>query len=155
MSKIDHLKLEFEESFPIGKKREKVVFDFLIEFNSVKNIEPNDDYRYDQLVTCSEKKFTLEIKFDDMCLKTGNFAVECTSRGHLSGINRTESDIWCFVDSNNKLYFIKTPLLKKMCIGKRQIQTRCEDSWNKVYLIKMTDFNNSALDIRKFLENEC
>ena len=89
-----------------------------------------------------------------MCLKTGNFAVECESRGSPSGIRTTQSDLWCFVDSNDKMYFIKTSDLKKMCTAKKPIQTRCEDSWNKVFLVKVNDFNVSSININKYLDNE-
>jgi hypothetical protein len=149
--KKNHLKLEFEESFPIGAEREKMVYNYLAKNNNVNSIIYNDNSDYDLFVSTNSKKFSIEVKFDNMCLKTGNFAIENTSRRHPSGINTTKSDIWCFVDSNNKMYFIKTKVLKELCVGKKQIQTRCEDSYNTVYLVKMVDFNKLSLDIERFL----
>ena len=151
---IDNLNLEFSESLPIGKQKERVVFNYLINNDNIIEIIENDDSRFDQTVVCKNKKFKIEIKFDNMCLKTGNFAVECESMGKPSGIKTTQSDLWCFVDSENKMYFIKTSDLRKMCITKKPIQTRCEDSWNKVFLVKVSDFNILSINVNKYLDNE-
>ena len=36
---IDHLKLEFSESLPIGKQKERVVFNYLINNDNISNSE--------------------------------------------------------------------------------------------------------------------
>ena len=41
--KKNHLKLEFEESFPIGAEREKMVYNYLAKNNNVNSIIYNDN----------------------------------------------------------------------------------------------------------------
>ena len=41
-------------------------------------------------------------------------------------------------------------LRSMLCVGKKQIQTRCEDSYNTVFLVKMVDFNKLNYKTPKF-----
>ena len=114
--------------------------------DNFEHIYENDDYRYDLLFLKKGWYVTMEVKYDDMCLDTGNFAVEFESRGKPSGIKTTKSDLWAFVDKKNKVYLLYTTMIKKLCEGKKEIQTRCEDSYNKVYLLPYkTDIKENCI----------
>lgn len=54
---------------------------------------------WDLAVELGEKKFTVEVKFDQMEAATGNVAVEYfnTKQARPSGILATKSDLWAFV----------------------------------------------------------
>ena len=140
---IDHIKLGFEKSLEIGKEKEKHIANTLKKH--FYGIYDNDDYKFDLVFINNGKYITMEVKYDDMCLDTGNFAVEFESRGKESGIKTTESDFWAFVDKKNKIYLLYTSMMKKLCVGKKEIQTRCEDSYNKVYLISSKEIKANSV----------
>jgi len=142
--------LNFKDSIKIGKKKEHLVKKILEKYFDT--IEENDDYKYDLIVKENSKKIKLEIKFDDMFNKTNNFAVEFESRRRPSGITTTESDYWIFVDSKNSIYIIETKILKKICIGKKKIQTRCKDSYNRIYLIPKNEFLKKEISLKEFID---
>ena len=146
----NHLEMNFEESLPIGRKKELYVKNYFK--NSFDKIEENDDNQYDLALYKKNKRICIEIKFDDMFLKTGNFAIEFQSRYKPSGIKTTKAHYWLFVDSNNNLYIIKTSKLKNICIGKREIQPRCQDSFNKIYLVPKNEFINNSISIDEFIK---
>ena len=83
--------------------------------------------------------------------ETGNMAIECYSRDKGSGIYTTRSDYWIQVDRNDKIYIIDTNKLRILCKDKKPIQTRCEDSWNKIFLIDKWDYMNQGIKIKEFL----
>ena len=148
---MNHKKLNFQQSLPIGKKKEENLKQLLLHHPNVITITDNHDFRYDLDLELQNKNITIEVKFDDMCLKTGNFAVEFESRNKPSGISKTQCDFWCFIDSNDKSYFIELSKLKSLCKGKKKIQTKCEDSWNRIYLIRMSTFISHSISINEIL----
>ena len=68
-----------------------------------------------------------------------------------TGISTTQCDFWCFIDSNNKTYFIELSKLKSLCKFKKEIQTKCEDSCNRIYLVRMSNFSSHSISINKML----
>lgn len=56
----------------------------------------NNDNQYDLLLEKKGKEFKLEIKEDFRCGATGNVAVEYESRGKLSGILTSKSDLYMY-----------------------------------------------------------
>lgn len=57
----------------------------------------------------------VEVKTDRMAHRTGNIAVEYSSRGLPSGISTTKADCWAFViGDNNTVIFITTERLKEV-----------------------------------------
>lgn len=140
----------FDESIKIGKEREKIVFELLKPH--VDHIEDNDDYKWDILIKKGHKKITIEVKFDSMFLKTGNFAVEFECRGKPSGIKTTESNYWVFVDSDNKIHCIETIRLKELCKNAPIKPAYCADGVNYNYLIKDVFFSPHKIKLLNILD---
>lgn len=142
---INHKELLFEESLPIGEKREKLIKHL---FGSVVDeVTLNKDGRYDLLIKKGDKEITVEVKFDDRYHETGNFAVECESWGKPSGIETTESQYWIFVDHYNNAHCIETEKLKELCKLKPKISTGCLDSKNKIYLVRRYEFDKHRISL--------
>lgn len=80
------------------------------------------DFRYDLKVgnikeeeladIFSNKK--VEVKYDQLSLKTGNIFVEYESRGKKSGLARTEAEYYCWAFGDT-FHIIKTKDLKERC----------------------------------------
>ena len=78
----------------------------------------NNDFKYDLALGQLGEGFigkmlsdkTIEVKFDFACHKTGNFYIEYSSRGKLSGIATTESDYWMLIASTESGDRLKTDL---------------------------------------------
>jgi len=143
-------KFLFNKSIEIGKKREKIVIRFLEPH--VDHIEENDDFRWDILIKKGNKEITIEVKFNSMFLKTGNFAVEFECRGKPSGINTTKSNYWVFVDSNDKIYCIKTEKLRELCKVSKIKPAFCEDGVNNNYLVKESLFKPHQIELLSILD---
>lgn len=79
----------------------------------------NDDketrYEYDIYFELNEKKWTVEVKYDQMANKTGNIAVETFNPklGKTSGIARTKADLWMHILSESEVYLARVEDLKK------------------------------------------
>ena len=145
-----HIDLDFKESLDIGKDKEKYVKGlFKKHFYAIYD---NDDYRFDLAFLQKGNYITMEVKYDDMVIDTGNFAVEFESRGNPSGIKTTHSDFWAFVDTDNVVYLLYTSMIKKLCMGKKEIQTRCKDSHNKVYLLPKKEIIGNCIGKKHFTE---
>lgn len=83
----------------------------------------NSDFRYDlQVGQIGEQYLSnilsnelIEVKTDYQAKQTGNVFVEYNSRNKDSGILTTQAKWYCFIISNEKLFFITTLELKKLC----------------------------------------
>ena len=146
---MDHRKLEFKESLAIGKKGEIFVRNSFIDYYD--DITGNNDYKYDLKFYKNNRTLLIEVKKDFMMLKTGNLAIECYSRDNSSGIHTTESDYWIQLDKNNKMYIIDTNKLRTLCYQKKQIQTKNEDSHNKIYLISLYEYKQHGIHMQEFI----
>ena len=143
-------KLLFKDSLIIGNKAEKIVSDLLNPH--VDNIYKNEDFRWDILAKKKDKIIKIEVKYDSMFLKTGNFAVEFECKGKLSGIKTTLSDYYVFVDSKNNVHCILTEKLKELCKNCPIKQADCADGINLNYLVKKEIFLPYKIDLLKVLD---
>ena len=146
---MDHRKINFKESLVIGKEGETFVKNYFIKQYDA--ITGNDDYKYDLKFYKNNKSLLVEVKKDFMMLNTGNIAIECYSRDNSSGIHTTESDYWIQLDKKNNMYIINTNELKNICYKKKQIQTRNEDSNNKIYLVPAEEYKQYRINSKEFL----
>jgi hypothetical protein len=58
---------------------------------------------------------SIEVKTDFQAMNTGNVFVEYSCSGKPSGLSKTEADWFAFIISNERILFIKTTELKKIC----------------------------------------
>ena len=146
---MDHKKLKFNKSLEIGKEKEEFVKNIFKKYYDF--ITDNDNYEYDLRFDKNGRSLFVEVKYDYLMSETGNMAIECYSRDKGSGIHTTRSDYWIQVDRNDKIYIIDTNKLRLLCKYKKPIQTKCEDSWNKIFLIDKWDYMNQGTRIKEFL----
>lgn len=110
---------DFNKDLPIAQKTERDVASFLVEKAEMQFLGDNDDNKYDLLMQTREgRKITIEVKEDFSCQRTGNVGVEFECRGKPSGIETSQADLYLYKvhepDGKQRLYVIKTSLLKKM-----------------------------------------
>ena len=86
---------DFHKDLEVANQTEHEIAQLLTRFN-FKTLDFNDDNKYDLLLEKSGKQYTLEIKEDFQCGNTGNVAVEYESRGKLSGILTSKSDLYMY-----------------------------------------------------------
>jgi len=92
-------------SFKLGRQAEEFVIKIFNDANLNAKKSDVELLEYDIEFLIGNKKYTAEIKFDYMSVKTGNLAIEywnskkCTD----SGISATKANIWihCILDSGN------------------------------------------------------
>jgi hypothetical protein len=103
----------FKEDLENGKKTERELAELLSKSEKVKNIEFNNDSRYDLLITLKDDTVVkLEVKDDVLFSKTGNVAIEFTSWNRESGITVTEADYWA-IKLDDLFRLIRVSNLKK------------------------------------------
>lgn len=110
---------DFDKDFPIARKTEKQIAKFLVEKLSMEFVDECNNADYDIRMKMSDGKiFTIEIKEDFSCKRTGNVGVEFSSWGRDSGIAISKADLYMYKvhQPNGKigLYAINTKKLKKM-----------------------------------------
>lgn len=143
--------LDFNKDLSLGNKGENIVKKFLID-NGCKEIENNDDNKYDLKLLKNNRKITYEIKTDFKCaplFDTGNIFIEFECRNKASGISVTKADWFVtYFIYLNEIWFIKTTKLKKLINDNNfQIFTDAGDlnSQTKGYLINRETFKNNFL----------
>ena len=80
------------------------------------------DFRYDlKLGNIKEEEVAeifanknIEVKYDQLSLKTGNIFVEYESRGKKSGISKSEAEYYCYAFGDT-FHLVKTQDLKDRC----------------------------------------
>ena len=80
------------------------------------------DFRYDlKLGNIKEEELAeifankkIEVKYDQLSLKTGNMFVEYESRGKKSGISKSEAEYYCYAFGDT-FHLVKTQDLKDRC----------------------------------------
>lgn len=86
---------QFYTDLEIANKTELEVANLFKQVYRAEVLEVNDDYRYDlKLKEPEGKEFTVEIKEDFTCARTGNLGIEYSCRGKDSGITRTQADFY-------------------------------------------------------------
>jgi len=114
-------------------------------------MEYNNDFRHDLKVgQVAEKELgnilqhaTIEVKYDQQYLRTGNFYIEYISRGKRSGIATSEADYWALIGELSQIHIIKTELLRERL---REFKKYCEHYGkpaNKTWQVKGGDNNTS------------
>lgn len=114
-------------------------------------MEYNNDFRHDLKVgQVAEKELgdilqnaTIEVKYDQQYLRTGNFYIEYISRGKRSGIATSEADYWALIGELGQIHIIKTDLLRERL---KEYKKRCEfydKDPSRTWRVKGGDSNTS------------
>lgn len=96
-----------------AKVKEAELASLLLRRGKAKNVEFNDDKRYDLKVELPTGCVTIEVKHDMLYERTGNIGVEFESWGKPSGIDVTEADWWCFA-LHDGFWVIPTAKIKEL-----------------------------------------
>jgi hypothetical protein len=92
-------------SFKLGKQAEEFVIKIFNDAKLNANKSEVELLEYDIEFLIGKTKYTAEIKFDYMSVKTGNLAIEYwnSKKNTASGITSTKATIWvhCILDSGN------------------------------------------------------
>ena len=135
---------DFNKDLPVAKRTEKQISDYLVSegFRLIEECN-NSDYDLRMQRPCGEI-FTIEVKEDFMCERTGNVAVEHYCRGKPSGISVSKADIYVYKvhepNGQKNIYAIKTSKLKRMIEDKlydRDVTGGDEGSNSKNYLFRL------------------
>ena len=110
---------DFNKDFPIARKTEKQIAQFLIDKLNMEFIDECDNSDYDiKMRTADGKQFSVEIKEDFSCERTGNIGVEIESWGRKSGIAVSKATLYLYKihepSGRKSMYVIPTTKLKRM-----------------------------------------
>lgn len=134
-------KYNFREDLKESQQSVNRVIEFLQGIGCT-DIQTNDDGRYDiSYLTREGKQRTAEVKHDLMWNKTGNVAIEYTSRGKASGISSSKADCWFYV--LNQIYHCSTADLRVYLIQHWDRYRRVkggDDNTSQLVLLKIDDF---------------
>lgn len=124
-----------QDKLPIGKEGEAVVAKDLIRLGYKIN-ETIGKHNYDLSATTSTGRLVkVEIKTDLLGHKTGNIGLEFMQNGKPSGIETTESDIWCwYIKGLNQILYFDTDVVKSFVTYQLHTSQR-ETVRSKYYLI--------------------
>ncbi len=113
-------KRSYVETLGAGTKGEVLVSQLLLKagISNQKNPETKNKalmIEWDLEAFMGQRRFTLEVKFDQMEQKTGNVAVEYwnVKQCKPSGISATSADIWCFCFSDGTVWMANTSRLRQ------------------------------------------
>ena len=145
---------DFKLDFPIAQKTEHEVSNLFYEHYGHKTLAICHTKYYDLLVeTKKGKTFTVEIKEDFTCERTGNVGLEFECRGRPSGIYVTEASHYVYKLHTPKgigFFIIKTDELKTM-ITKHEYKTIVTGgdvgSFSRNYLFGLNVFTSHATQI--------
>lgn len=135
---------EFRADLAMAKATEQRLADYLVRKFDMELLDIGSGSDYDLLMqTKSGRQFSIEVKEDFMCEKTGNVAVEYWSRGKASGISVTVADYYFYVIHEPlrlTVNSIKTDALKNIIITKQyftEVSGGDAGSDTKSYLFKL------------------
>ena len=101
--------MTFKQDLELGKKIEHIVCDHII-----KKKYPNsfvvDGYNKEFDIEIPEKGVTVEVKYDQLSDKTGNYMFETEYDGKPSGIETTTANWWLQVDNQRTIWIDSTAL---------------------------------------------
>jgi hypothetical protein len=129
----------FRKDLAAAKTCEQKVADFLEERGATE-MEFNTDGRYDLKYIKDGKELTLEIKEDMMFDKTGNVAIELSSRGKQSGICKSIADNWCYVLGNEMWFCRREKLILHLIQNKYRELMGGDDKTSLLILMPLTAF---------------
>ena len=142
-------KYNFREDLKESQESVNRVVEFLKGIGCTE-IQTNDDGRYDiSYLTREGKQRTAEVKHDLMWDKTGNVAIEYTSRGKASGISSSKADCWFYV--LNQIYHCNTGDLRVYLIQHWDRYRRVkggDDNTSQLVLLKIDDFLDVFKEVR-------
>ena len=130
------MKEAFQKDLIRGSKAEYYIL------NQVKERYPNarkiEGYFKEYDIIVPEVNKTIEVKFDEMSLTTGNLVVEIEFDGKPSALSTTKTDYWVFVSSKFDIWI--RPETIRYCIEKYNIPLRSfigdgDDKEKKAYLV--------------------
>lgn len=108
----------FLSQLSLGNKAEAMVQQVLflagISTEQETNIKKNKDYD----LKATNPNFTMEIKYDIYCARSGNIAIEYYNPkiNKPSGLTSTKADIWVHIITNPlSIWFAKTDSLREFC----------------------------------------
>lgn len=143
----------FEKDLSVAQKTEKEIGHLIHErLGESVSIEYGKTKDYDIKFMHDGKEYTVEIKEDFMCKKTGNVCVEYESRGRPSGIDSTKAMMYFYKihepDGSVNIYGIKTDALKEMIADRKFFRTVSggdAGSFTKSYLFDLNLFKKHAI----------
>jgi hypothetical protein len=123
---------QFLEDLERGKIEEKKVYLYYKrKYPMVKHISGYEK-KYDIIIP---EKFSVEVKFDERSINTGNYFIEAFYQNQPSGINATTAKLW--VISNGRQYlFVNTKDIKNLIKNKSMRTSIIFDKKVDFYLIK-------------------
>ncbi len=110
----------FEQDLKVAQKTEQEIGRLIEKWLGEENVlvEFGKTKAYDIRFAYEDKVYTVEIKEDFMCKKTGNVCVEYESRGKPSGINATKAQLYFYKihepDGSVNVYGAKTNTIRQM-----------------------------------------
>jgi hypothetical protein len=121
---------DFDQDLAVAQKTESKIAQFLVDNAELKFVSDNNDNKYDLLMENRKgQKITIEVKEDFTCQRTGNVGVEYECRGKPSGIEVSQALLYLYKvhepDGTQRLYVIKTDLLKKMIRDEKYFHIVC------------------------------
>jgi hypothetical protein len=134
----------FQHDLALSKESVNKVIDYLTSIGAI-DILQNDDSRYDISFTLDSKTFTMEVKEDFMYHRTGNVAIEYSSREKDSGVATSVADLWCYVLNRgigyDGTYFVNLSTLRKHLETHTYPQSEGGDNLtSKLYLMPISSF---------------
>ncbi len=144
---------DFEKDLSVAKKTEKEIGKLIRErLGDDVEIEFGKTKDFDIRFTHEGKVYTVEIKEDFMCKKTGNVCVEYESRGRPSGINTTKAMMYFYKihepNGSINVYGARTDTLKQMIADHKYSRTVSggdAGSNTKSYLFKLDLFKSHVI----------
>ena len=138
--------MPFRDDLVVGKEGEQMFIDFLIGLGAT-DIEQRNDYWYDiKCMLCGEQ-LTFETKFDLVAKRTGNAAVEISSRGKPSGICNSKSDYWVQI-VGDEFYILKTSELRYLIFSNNFKKVLGgDDKLNEMLLIDLAILRKNSVKI--------
>lgn len=104
------------------------------------NIRTNDNSLYDIAFTINGAEMTMEVKHDYMYSRTGNVAIEFSSRNKPSGIQSSKADVWCYL-LDDEIWIARTEKIKSRVHGSTfRVAKGGDDNTSQLYLVPLHAF---------------
>lgn len=116
------------KSIKAGKIAEDMVAKIMESSGFICKPSPPKTQEFDILCESNSVSFSIEVKYDIMCERTGNIAIEYwnSKSNKPSGINATKATFWCHViGGSNEVWINTVENVKKILIEKKPLRTIC------------------------------
>jgi hypothetical protein len=119
-----------------GQTEEKKVYNYYKKLYPMVNHISGYEKKYDILIENNvEEKFSVEVKFDERSISTGNYFIEAYYENSPSGINATTAKLWV-ISNGEKYLFVNVKDIKKIVKTKHIKTTILFGKKVDFYLIK-------------------